>query len=715
MLIADASLINFTTISLYVNDIYNFDIKKLTVKNDDRTLYISDYKLNNSNLFVVCQTEVDIKRLTTLFYKDELLTVSYLPLYSSKEFDERYYTDTPLGINYSKEFTEFYLWSPVARYVNLCIFESGDIAVKEKPKKFKMLEKNGIWHVKVKGNLRGYYYTYELKIYDKVNEVIDPYARLTGVNGLRGAIANLKDAVPKGFDCDVSPTTKNPTDAIIYEISIRDISVHPDSNIVHKGKYLGLTEEETFSSKGVSTGLQHIKDLGVTHLQIMPMFDFSYASIDEKNTYKYNWGYDPQNYNVPEGSYSTNPYYQVCRSYELKQMILKLHKSGFNVVMDVVYNHVFNHEKHPFENIFPGYYFRYDAWGGLSNGSGCGNDIASERSMVRKYIVDSILFWAKEYHIDGFRFDLMGILDITTMNEIKNKLLEFNKNILLYGEGWSLGTHLPEDEKATLRNAYKLPGIGYFNDVIRDCVKGSVFNVFDMGFVSGKDHMEDTIKTCVRGCTRSLPYNHSPLFFSPCQSINYVSCHDNLTLWDKLKVSCPYSSEEDLKAMHILADGIILTCQGIPFIHGGADFCRTKNGIENSYNSTDTINRLDWNRKLKYKDVFDYYAGLITLRKEHPAFRLNKTELIEKHLSFIDNVPAHSVAFKLSDHANDDTWKNIMVIYNANKHSINIPLPQATWNLVVNRSHAGVASLRCFTGDYIEVEPISITVLYSEN
>jgi pullulanase len=714
MLITNASLINFTTISLYVNDISNFDIKILIIKNEDRTLNISDYKISNSNLVLQLNTEIDIKKQSMLIYKDELLKVNYIPLYSSKEFDDRYYTDASLGLNYSKDFSEFSLWSPVAKYVNLCIYDKGDSTEGDKPKKFKMLENNGLWYTKVDGNLRGYYYTYELKVYDKISEVIDPYAKLSGVNGHRAAIGDINDAVPRGFEEDVSLATSYPTDAIIYEISVRDISTHPDSGIVNKGKYLGLAEENTHTSKGVSTGLQHLKDLGVTHLQIMPMFDFSDSSVDERNSFRYNWGYDPQNYNVPEGSYSTNPFYPICRVYELRRMILKLHQNGFNVIMDVVYNHVFNYEKHAFQNIFPNYYFRFDNWGGLSNGSGCGNDIASEHSMVRKYIVDSVLFWAKEYHVDGFRFDLMGLLDVTTMNEIKKKLSEFNKNIMVYGEGWSLGTALSEEEKASIRNAYKMPEIGHFNDVIRDSIKGSVFSVFDPGFVNGKSNLEGTIMTCVRGCTRSLPFNYSAMFFSPCQSINYVSCHDNLTLWDKLKISCSNSSDEDIKAMHILADGIVLTSQGVPFLHGGTDFCRSKNGIENSYNSTDTINRLDWNRKLKFMDVFNYYVGLIDIRKKHSAFRIPTTDLIEKHLYFLDSLPANVVAFKLIDHANGDSWKTILVIYNANRYSLGISIPEDSWNIVVNRTHSGTIPVSSFKGNYIEVEPISITILYAE-
>lgn len=712
MLILNASLINFTTILLYVNDIYKFDIKKIIIKNGELILYIKDYRINNHTVYIELKSEIDIKRLTYLIYDDTSINVNYISLYSSQEFDDKYYTDLTPGVYYTKEYSDFYLWSPVASYVNLLIYENGDSSISEKPRKFKMVESHGLWSTKIKGNLKGYFYNFELKIYDSINECVDPYVKAVGINGNRGAVIDLSDTNPKNFNSDSSPQLQNPTDAVIYEISIRDISVHPDSNITNKGKYSGLVEERTFSRKGVSTGLQHIKDLGITHIQLMPIFDFSDSSVDERHPYKYNWGYNPHNYNVPEGSYSTDPFYPLCRIYELKKMIFKLHKNGLGVIMDVVYNHVFNYTKHSFHKVFPGYYFRSDNTGTLSNGSGCGNDIASERSMVRKYIMDSVLYWAKEYHIDGFRFDLMGLLDIGTMKEIKNKLHMLNRNILLYGEGWSLNTFLPEDKKASMKNSHKLPGIAHFNDIIRDSIKGSVFNEHDRGFVSGKSEMVNNIKYCVTGCTFSI-HGNKPLFSSPSESINFASCHDNYTLWDKLQISCPDCSEEDLKAMHILADGIILTSQGIPFIHGGAEFCRTKNGIENSYNCTDNINRMDWNRKNKFKDVFQYYTGLIKLRKEHSAFKITELSILVKQLLFIRNTPANSVAFILSDNANGDTWKNIIVIYNANKSYINISIPYDHWNLVVNRKNAGTDILRSFTGNSIDVEPISITVLYS--
>ena len=488
--------------------------------------------------------------------------------------------------------------------------------------------------------------------------------------------------------------------------------MNKNSGITYKGKFLGLTEDNTFSNKGISTGLSHIKELGVTHVQIMPFFDFSYISTDEKNPKKYNWGYDPQNYNVPEGSYSTNPYDPKCRIIELKKMIQHLHNNNLSVNMDVVYNHMYNNTDNNFEKIFPGYYFRFNEDESFSNGSGCGNDTASEHSMMRKFIVDSALYWAKEYHIDGFRFDLMGLHDIDTMKAVKEALSKLNKSIMIYGEGWELNTTLPENIKATQANARKIPEIGFFNDTIRDTIKGNVFLKKDRGFINGKENLEDIIKGCVTACTIST-HNFKPIYVSPNQAINYVSCHDNNTLWDKLQLSNPEYTEDEKKHMVKLANGIILTSQGVAFLHSGVEFCRTKQGIEDSVKASDEVNNLDYDRKFEFLDVFNYYKGLIKLRKEHPAFRMHSVEDIKNNLEFIENTHKNTVAFLLKNHANNDIWENILVIYNANRISTSINIPKNTWHQVVDKYTAGTTPFKTIYSNKIDVDGISLNVFYS--
>lgn len=710
MFIINASLINFTTILLTFNENFGINLNNFTVKNGETTLYVNNYIINEKEIILYLKGEINIKRESLIKYEDTHVNVSYNKLFSSEEFHDKYYVDCELGASYTLDYTIFTLWAPAAAFVNLLIYENGDPVVRETPQKYKMVECNGLWRIKVRGNLKGYFYTYQLKVYNELNEVADPYAKAVGINGLRGAIIDLRDTNPKDFNTDASPSLNNFTDAVIYEASIRDISSHPDSGIRNKGRYLGLIEAQTHSSKGVSTGLQHLLDLGITHLQLMPVFDFSYESVDEKHPYKYNWGYDPQNYNVPEGSYTTDPYYPICRIYEFKRMVQQLHNNGISVVMDVVYNHIYHETENNLNKIFPGYYFRYDEEGQLSNASGCENDIATERSMVRKFIIDSVLYWASEYHIDGFRVDLMGIIDITTMNMLREALDKYNRKILLYGEGWNLNTMLPESERASMQNAEKLPEIGHFNDMLRDALRGSVFNITDRGFVSSKEGLEEVIKFCVTGCTVDYA-SFKRKFQSPVQSINYVSAHDDHTLWDRFELSCPEASQEELKAMCKFANGIILTSQGISFLHSGAEFCRTKGGISNSYNSTDAVNRMDWNRKFKFMDVFNYYKGLIELRKSHPAFRMTDANQIRENLVFL-NTPKNTVVFILKDNANEDSWKDLLVIYNANRCSVKINIPEGNWNIVTDKTNSGTTVLNTINGSEINVDGISLYVLY---
>lgn len=707
----NAVVMDFNNIKIKFNEnIEDINKADLNILNGEKLLNIEEILISENYTLVLLKNEINIKHHCFVTYAGTTVKALYKEIFTSQSFNKRYYTDLPLGSFISKDKSIFRVWSPAASSVSLLLYKNGDAEFKEKPRKFKMLEDKGTWTLSIDENLEGLFYTYEVEVYGNINEAVDPYTKAVSINGLRGAIIDLSKTNPEGFIDEPTKKLENFTDAIIYETSIRDISMHPDSNIKNKGKFLGLAEENTKSSKGLSTGLSHILELGVTHVQLMPIYDFSYISTDEKNPIKYNWGYDPQNYNVPEGSYSTNPYNPVSRILELKILIQTLHKHGLGVNMDVVYNHVFDLKTDNLEKIFPGYYFRFSEDGLPSNGSGCSNDTASERLMMRRFIVDSVYYFAKEYHIDGFRFDLMGLHDVTTMNLVREKLNTLNRPIMLYGEGWVLNTLLPEDIKANQLNANKMPHIGHFNDVIRNAVRGSVFAKEEKGFASGKENVENIIKYCIVGCTDYSGRGNS-LFQTPDQSINYVSAHDNNTLWDKINLSNPEADTETLKSIQKLSNAIVLTSQGIPFLHSGVEFCRTKYNVEDSVRSEDYINWMDWDRKFNFLDVFEYYKGLIKLRKEHSAFRMNSIDKIRKHLEFL-NTPKNTVGFILKGYANDDIWKDILVIYNSNKENINISIPEGTWNVVTDKYKSGTDVIGKVCGGILCVEGISMKVLY---
>lgn len=711
MIISDNSVLTFKIIRFLLigYNINEFDIKQLMFNNGTAITSIKSFTTEGDYITVTLNNSIDIKEEFFVIYKQNIIKLNYSELYKSKEFNDKYYFSGELGAFYGKDSTTFKLWSPAAKSVKVLIFKNGDAAIQETPSILNMEENNGLWSVKVLNNLKGYFYTYKIEVYNIVNEAVDPYAKFVGVNGLRGAIEDLEESSPEGWTEDSSPLLKNYTDAIIYEISVRDMTTHPDSAVNYKGKFLGLTEDDTKSSKDLYSGISHIKELGVTHVQLMPVFDFSYISTDEKDPVKYNWGYDPQNYNVPEGSYSTNPYNPLCRVLEFKEMIKHIHSLGVGVIMDVVYNHMFNPLENNLEKVFPGYYFRLDVKCNFSNGTGCGSDTASEHPMMRKFILDSVLYFANTYHIDGFRFDLMGVHDFETMNIIRYELDKLPRKILVYGEGWDLNTSLPHELKAVQSNAWKMPHIGFFNDTIRDTIRGSVFNNKDSGFISGKSDQEHTIKKCVTGL---IKYSNelSGIYDTPDQSINYICAHDNNTLWDKLELSNSYDSYDDRKSMHMLGNAIVLTCQGISFLHGGVDFCRTKKGIENSYNHPDHINWMDWDRKSEFYDVFQYFKGLINLRREHPAFRMDNSQEIRDHLVFLDNMPQNTVGFILKDNANGDIWRNIIVVYNANKYPVIVNIPYSDYSRITDLSKGYT---QVIATDKIECAKLSMTVLYN--
>lgn len=651
-------------------------------------------------------------------------TVSMEKILGSAYFDEEMaYDGNDLGAVYAKDKTAFKLWAPTASEVSLNLYEQGDGDNLLETIPMTAGEK-GTWFCEKQGDLNGVYYTYSIKIGNKTNEAVDLYARTTGVNGDRGMVVDLAATNPEGFENDVRPAFENPTDAVIYELHVRDLSSDPASGITNTGKFLGLTERGTINGDGLMTGLDHIKDLGVTHVQILPSYD--YATVDETklDTAQFNWGYDPKNYNVPEGSYSTDPYHGEVRINEMKQMVQALHENGIRVNMDVVYNHTFNIENSWFQKTVPDYFYR-KVGDSYSNASGCGNETASDRAMVRKYIVDSVVYWATEYHIDGFRFDLMAVHDIETMNAVRAALDEIDPSIMVYGEGWTGGDcAIPSSQQALKANIAKAERVGAFSDDIRDAVKGNVFDAMDKGFINGKDGMEESIKF---GVVAATP--HPQVMVSqnekgtkswagqPGQSINYVSCHDNLTFWDKLAISNAEDSEETRIRMNKLGSAIILTSQGVPFFQAGEEMLRSKpsdkseTGFdENSYCSPDATNSLKWDNKLNVIETYEYYKGLIAFRKAHGALRMTTAADIQSSLTFMSGLDANVVAYTISGKPNNETAEKIMVIYNANDKAVDVKLPDGAWDICINGEQAGCASIGMAEGT-VSVEAISAMVL----
>lgn len=630
-----------------------------------------------------------------------------------------------LGALYSKDKTEFVIWAPCADNVELKLFKDEYM---DKPVQM-VKEDKGVWRVTILKDLNKVYYNYLVDYDGIVNEVVDPYAKAVSVNGLKSMVVDLKSTNPKGWELDKKPKLDRVVDSILYEAHIRDFSIDASSGVTikNRGRYNGLWEEgTTIPGTDIKTGIDHLKELGITTIHLMPTFDYCTVDESKPDVPQYNWGYDPQNYNVPEGSYSTDPFNGEVRIKEFKELVLNLHKAGIRVVMDVVYNHTYASYDSNLNKAVPGYYYRHDINGNFSNGSGCGCELASERPMVRKFIVDSVTYFANEYHIDGFRFDLMGLTDITTMKELRFRLNKIDKTIILYGEGWQGGTSpLPEREAALKFNTIKYGSsqIGVFNDNIRDGIKGHVFNNKEKGFVNDQKGFEETIKfgvvaaTYHKGIRYSMVANSKdPWANEPYQTINYASAHDNFTLYDKLKVSTDGKSEEDLIQMNKLAAAIIFTSQGIPFIQAGEELARTKvnpDGTlnENSYNAPDSVNKIDWNRKIKYKDLYEYYRGLISLRKNHKAFRMDFNAQIQDNLEFISTNEDNIVAYKINGEAINDTFKEIIVIYNGNNNNVRVNIPDKAYSIIVNEKVAGNEKIVDVKGPVIEVKAKSCYVL----
>ncbi|KON86692.1 pullulanase [Sporosarcina globispora] len=603
----------------------------------------------------------------------------------TSDFDEKFYYEGPLGFAYSKEKTQFRLWAPTAVKVKLKlkgVLEEG----------FELIpmarEEKGVWSCEVTGDLDRFLYSFLVCINLEWKEAVDPYAVSSAINGQFGAVVNLDNT--KIIKPEL-PSLLQPTDAIIYETHIRDFSIHPDSGAKRKGLYLGAGEINTAGRDGEPTCLTYVKQLGITHIEFLPFHDFE--GVDEKRPKnEYNWGYNPLHFNVPEGSYSTDPLDPYSRIRELKAMIQAVHSQGLRVIMDVVYNHVYIREQSAFEKIVPGYFFRHNEYGMPSNGTGVGNDFASERLMAQKFILDSVSYWMKEYQIDGFRFDLMGILDIETMNKVRQNAESIDPDVIIIGEGWDLNTPIPDDQKASIRNQEKLPGIGQFNDWFRDSIKGSTFNLYDKGYALGNEHYYEAAKQVLAGSI-GLEKKEKGIFLSPSQSVNYVESHDNHTLWDKIQICSENADPNVQKRKHRLATAMVLLSQGIPFLHSGQEFFRTKEGNGNSYRAPDSINNLDWERKSRFSDNVQYIKGLISVRKSIPLFRLANAEQIRESMQFLD-IQKPLIGFVLTSTDQNAEWNHAAVIFNPLMTEEEISLPEGDWELLADEHAAGTSPIR---------------------
>jgi len=665
-------------------------------------------------LYTLYTDELNVHASYTLIYEGEEYSIAMPNVYSSDKFEADYtYEGSDLGATWSREKTGFRVWAPTASAVYVKLYAGGDPTVDDLTDRLEMTAaENGTWIAEKEGDLSGVYYTYEVTVGDSVNESCDPYARTTGVNGKRAMVIDLTSTDPDGWENDKDPNAdKGITDAVIYELHVRDLSIDESSGIANKGKYLGLIETGTKNTNGVSTGLDHMKALGITHLHLLPVYD--YGSVDESklDTPQFNWGYDPVNYNVPEGSYATDPYDGAVRVKEFKQMVKGLHDNGISVVMDVVYNHVYSGSDFCFNKIVPGYFSRILEGGVYSNGSGCGNDTASERSMVKKYIVDSVKYWADEYHIDGFRFDLVGLIDTETINAVIEEVHKTHPNVIFYGEGWTMTTAVTKEgyTMTTQVNSQQTPKFAFFSDTIRDALKGSVFKETEKGYISGADSRAATVAKCFTGV-----YNWCK---SPTQSVNYASCHDNLSLFDKLALSNPQDSVEDRIKMNNLAAAIYMTSQGVPFLQAGEEMLRSKplgdgKFDHNSYSSPDSVNSIKWDNlnEESYAKTLSYYQGLIAFRKAHPALRMQDAQSVASAITAMKGLDANVNAFHILGAEAGDSASGIFVIFNPNKTATTVTLPAGKWDVCINGQQAGTEVLTTAEGS-VTVDGISAMVL----
>ena len=692
------------------------DTARFAVTGPEGALTITEVIEGEKNIYTIVTAEpIDVAAAYTLAYGGESKEVRMPIWYSTADFESQYtYAGDDLGAVWTAGKTTFRVWAPTADAVRVNLYESGTEGTDDLIESIDMtLQEQGVWMAEKEGDLNGVYYTYTVEVDGMVNEACDPYARTTGVNGRRAMVIDLDSTDPVNWSEDAPPHTSGSiNDAVIYELHVRDLSSDPSSGITQTGKFLGLIQEGTTNASGQSTGLDHIKNLGVTHIHLLPSYD--YASVDETDPEAdFNWGYDPVNYNVPEGSYSTDPYHGEVRVKEFKQMVQGLHEHGIGVILDVVYNHVYSAEDFCFNNIVPGYFSRIDQEGNYSNGSICGNDTASERSMVRKYIVDSVKYWADEYHLDGFRFDLLGLIDVQTVNEVIEEVHKTHPHVIFYAEGWNMGTEVTKEDVvlATQANSEQTPGMAYFSDMIRDAVRGSNSNASKTGYAAGAGGFASNVKDSFLG---------NPTWAeNPSQVVNYVSCHDGLSLFDRLTMSTADRTDEERVRMNNLAAAIVLTSQGTPFFQAGEELLRSKplpeGGYDhNSYKSPDSINSIKWDTLADpvYQGVVSYYAGLIEFRRNHPALRMTTAEEVAEKISQLPNLDFNVLGFHIGKDANGEQ-NELVVIFNPNAEATTVTLPEGVWDIRINGEDAGDRSLGTAEGS-VEVAPISAMVLVLE-
>ena len=625
-------------------------------------------------------------------------------------------------MEYTPSVTSFHLWSPNADEVRLMLYEEAEGGHAFQTHHMKLGD-DGTWHVDVNEDLKGKFYAFNVKMQDEwLGDTPGLFAKAVGINGHRGAIIDMVQTNPTGWENDRKPVLRSVADVVVYEMHHRDFSIDASSGIEHKGQFLALTEQGTQSPEGLTTGIDHLKELGVTHVHLLPSYD--YASIDE-HTFKdshYNWGYDPQNYNVPDGSYATDPTQPVTRIMEFKQMVQALHQAGIRVVLDVVYNHTYNAATSAFEKTVPGYFYRMKPDGTFANGSGCGNETASNRPMMRKFMVESVLYWMREYHLDGFRFDLMGIHDIATMNEIRQEAQKLDPQVLIYGEGWAAETpQYAADSLAMKANIARMPGIAAFCDEMRDGLRGPWDDDKKGAFLAGFPGHEESIKFGIVGAIShpqvkmdEVNYSNKAWAQEPVQMMSYVSCHDDMCLVDRLRTSVTDLKGNDLEKLDMLAQTAVLTSQGIPFIFAGEEVMRDKKFVHNSFQSPDSVNAINWHNKAKYQWVFNYYKGLIAMRKHHPAFRLGSAELVRQHLDFLPVEGSGVVAFRLKDHAGGDAWDNIIVVLNARRETAKIEVPEGKYVAVVKDGWVNENGIGTIYGPILNIAPETALIVYQE-
>lgn len=649
--------------------------------------------------------------------------------FAQSKFDAQFidyptYSGDDLELLVDNSGTHFRLWSPKAQEARVNLYDNGHTGTAYETLPMKFDASNGTWTASVPQQLYGKFYTFQIKFDGKwKDETPGVWAKAVGVNGKRAAIINFDNTDPEGWAQDKGPKTDNFSDVIVYEMHHRDMSMNPSSGIANKGKFLALTEEGSVTPLGEKTGIDHLKELGITHVHILPSYD--YNSVDETNLQNntYNWGYDPLNYNAPEGSYSTNPSDPETRVREMKEMIKALHDAGIGVIMDVVYNHTADNDGSNFELTAPGYYHRHWDDGRYSDASGCGNETASDLKQMRDFIINSTKYWADEYHIDGFRFDLMAIHDTDTMNEVAAELKKINPSIFIYGEGWTAGdSPLAVERRALKENVSKMTDIAVFSDDLRDAVKGHYTDAADRGFATGKSGLEETVKIGIVAATPHPQVNYEkgnnskfPYASSPEMIVNYVSCHDDLCLTDKLRKSMEGEPEKNMLEAAKLAQTIVFTSQGTPFMFAGEEIFRDKKGVHNSYNRPDSINAIDWTNKTKYRDQFDYYKGLTALRKAHPAFRMTSADDIARNLVFdkIDSSKTPNlISYSLKNHANGDEWEEIKVVFNGASHPQEVNVKKGDWKIVAKDGKISPdGDLGATRGGKITLAPYSALIL----